>query len=138
MIADVERDLAEPLGIVRLDDVVGRAEADRFDDRRRLLAARQHDDLRLGPRGLQRAQRREPVQARHHDVEQHDVGRLALLDRGEQLVAARVATRFVPAQRKKRPQVVRKRRVVVDDGDVGVLHLTPAQYFERPRNAAGG
>ena len=80
----VERDFAQPLGIVRLDDVVGGAEADRFDDRRRLLAARQHDRLQVGLRRLQRAQRFEAVHARHHHVEQHDVGRIALLDRGEQ------------------------------------------------------
>ena len=44
----VERDLAEALGIVRLDDVVGGAEADRLDDGRRVLAARQHDHLQIG------------------------------------------------------------------------------------------
>ena len=46
---DVERDLAEPLRVVRLDDVVGGAEPDRLDDGRGLVAARQHDDLRFGP-----------------------------------------------------------------------------------------
>ena len=34
---DVERDLAEALGIVGLDDVVGRAESNGLDDRRRLI-----------------------------------------------------------------------------------------------------
>ena len=47
LMAAVERDLAEPFGIVRLDDVVGGAEAHRFDDGRGLLAARQHDRLQL-------------------------------------------------------------------------------------------
>ena len=99
---DVERDLAESLGIVRLDDVVGGAEPHRLDDRRGLVAARQHDDLRLGPRGLQRAQRRQPVEPGHHHVEQDDVGRFDLLHGGEQLVAARVAARFVAAQARGR------------------------------------
>ena len=106
----VERDLAEPFGIVGLDDVVGGAEAHRLDDRRRLLAARQHDDLQLGLRRLQRAQRLEAVHARHHHVEQHDVGRIALLDGGEHLVAARVGARLVAAQREEGPQVVRRTR----------------------------
>ena len=105
---DVERDFPEPLGIVRLDDVVGGAEPDGLDDRRGLVAAGQHDDLRLGPRGFQRAERGQPIEARHHDVEQDDVGRLGLFHRGEQFVPARVATRFIPAQRKKRPQIVRQ------------------------------
>ena len=39
----VERDFAEALRIVRLDDVVGGAEPHGFDDGRGLLAARQHD-----------------------------------------------------------------------------------------------
>ena len=73
---DVERDLAQPLGIVGLDDVVGGAEAHGFDDRRGLVAARQHDDLGFRARGLQRAQRGQAVEARHHHVEQDDVGRL--------------------------------------------------------------
>ena len=79
-----------PSGIVRLDDVVGGAEAHGFDDDLRLLAAREHDHLQLGPRRLQRLQRLQAVHAGHGDVEQHDVGRLALADRRDDLVAARV------------------------------------------------
>ena len=45
---DVERDLAESFGVVRLDDVVGGAEPDRLDDGRGLVPAGQHDDLRFG------------------------------------------------------------------------------------------
>ena len=113
----VERDLAEPFGIVRLDDVVGGAEAHGFDDDLRLLAARQHDHLQLGARRLERLQRLQAVHAGHRDVEQHDVGRLALADRGDDLVAARIRARFVAAQREKRAQVPGESGVVVDDGD---------------------
>ena len=113
----VERDLAEAFRIVRLDDVVGGAEPHRFDDGRGVLAARQHDRLQVGLGGLQRAQRFEAVHPRHHHVEQHDVGRIALLDRGEQFVAARVGARVVAAQRQEGPQVVGKCGIVVDDGD---------------------
>ena len=67
---NVERDLPETFRIVRLDDVVGRAEADRFDDRRGLVPAREHDDLRLGAGGFERPQRGEAVETGHHDVEQ--------------------------------------------------------------------
>ena len=73
LIADVERDFAQPFGIVGLDHVVGGAETDRLDDRRRLLAARQHDHLQVGLGRLQRLQRLDPVHAGHHHVEQHDV-----------------------------------------------------------------
>ena len=36
---DVERDLAEPLGVVRFHDIVGGSESDRLDDRRGLISA---------------------------------------------------------------------------------------------------
>ena len=49
-------------------------------------------------------------------------GDLALLHRGEQLVAARVAARVVAAQRQEGPQIRRKGRVVVHDGDVRLRH----------------
>ena len=117
----VERNLAKPLGIVRLDHVVGRAEPHRLDDRRRLLASGQHDDLQVRLGGLQRAQRLEAVHAGHHHVEQHDVGRIALLDRRHDLVAARVGPRLVAAEREERPQVIGESRIVVDDRDEGLL-----------------
>jgi len=44
--------------------------------------------LQVGLGRLQRAQRLQPVHARHHDVEQHDVGRIALLHRRQHFVAA--------------------------------------------------
>ena len=84
----VERDLAETFRIVRLDDVVGRTEAHGLDDGGRLLAARQHDDLQIGLRGLQCSQRIESVHPRHHHVEEDDVGRVALFDRRDHFVAA--------------------------------------------------
>ena len=132
----VERDFAEPFGIVGLDDVVGGAEAHRLDDRRRVLAARQHDDLQIRLRGLQRPQRLEPVHARHHHVEQHDVGRIALLDGGEHLVAARVRARLVAAQRQERPQVVGERRIVVDDGDEWLLQRADSASGKRDDDRA--
>ena len=54
-----------------------------------------------GRDGLEASKRRQAVEPGHHDVEQHDVGRLALFHRGEQLVAAGVAPRLVAAQRKE-------------------------------------
>ena len=113
-----ERDFAEAFGVIRLDDIIRRAEADGFDDGRGLLAAREHDHLQLGARGLQRLQRLQAVHAGHRDVEQHDVGRLALTDRRDDLVAARVGARLVPTKRKKRPKIAGKPGVVIDHGDV--------------------
>ena len=71
-----ERDLAEAFRIVGLDDVVGRAQPDGFDDRGGLLASRQHDHLELGLGGLQRTQRLEPVHPRQPHIEHDQVGRL--------------------------------------------------------------
>ena len=136
---DVERDFAEPLGIVRLDDVVGGAEPHGLDDRRGLVAARQHDDLRFRSRGLERAQRGQAVEARHHHVEQDDIGRFGLLHRGEQFVAPRVASRFIPAQRKKRSEIGGKRRIIIDDRDVRAFSSSlPARVFGPDSNPAGG
>ena len=72
---------------------------------------------RSGLRGLERPQRLEAVHARHHHVEQHDVGRVALLTAATHFVAARVRARLVAAQREEGPQIIRERRIVVDDGD---------------------
>ena len=115
----IERDFAETFRIIGLDDVIGGAETHGLDDRRRLLAAREHDDLQLGTRGLQRFQRLQAVHARHRDVEQHDVGRLALANRRDDFIAARIGARFVAAQREERTEISGKSRVVVDDRDVG-------------------
>ena len=114
---DVEGNLAESLGIVGLDDVVGGAEAHGFDDGLRLLAAGQHDHLQLRSGCLQRLQRLNTVHARHGDVEQHDVRRLALTDGGNDLVAPRVRAGFVAANAEKCAQVSGEPRVVVDDGN---------------------
>ena len=137
--SDVELDFSQPFGVVGLDHVVGGAEAERLDDRRRLLAARQHDHLQVGLGRLQRLQRLDPVHAGHHHVEQHDVRGVALLDRREHLVAARIGPRFVAAQRQKRAQVARKRGIVVDDGDKGLLqHSTPHGQRDDGDGAAAG
>ena len=114
----VKRDFAEAFRIVGLDDVIGGAETDGFDDRGRLLAAGQHDDLKLGARGLERLERLQAVHAGHGDVEQHDVGRLALANGGDDLVPSRVRARLVAAKREKRTEVPGESGVVVDDRDV--------------------
>ncbi len=113
----VERDFAETFRIARLDDVVGGTEADGLDDDLRLLAAGQHDHLQFRARRFQRLQRLQAIHAGHRHVEQHDVGRLALADGGDDLVAARVRAGLVAAQRQKRAQISGKAGVVVDDGD---------------------
>jgi hypothetical protein len=118
----LERDLAEPLRVVRLDDVVGGAELHGLDDRRGALATREHDDLQLGPRGLQVPQGLEAVHAGHHHVEQHDVGGLALPHRGQELVSARVGAGLVTAQRQERAQVRGEAGIVIDDSDERFLH----------------
>ena len=75
-----------------------------------------------GPAGLECLQRREAVETGHHHVEQHHVGRFALLHGREHLVAAGVAPGFVAAQRQERPKVGGEGRIVIDDGDVGLFH----------------
>ena len=129
---DVERDFPETLGIVGFDDVIGGAEPDGLDDRRRLIASREHDDLGFRTRGLERAERGQAVEARHHDVEQDDVGCFGLLHRGEQLVAARVAARLIAAQGKEGPQIRCERGIVVDNRHVGFFHRSPAAASALP------
>ena len=72
-----ERRFADAVGVAGLQDVVGRAQPDRFDDRLRRLPARQHDDLGRGLRLPDRPQCLDSVQVRHQDVEQDDIGRRA-------------------------------------------------------------
>ena len=78
------------------------------------------------------AQRRHPVEPGHHDVEQHHIGRFGLLHRREELVAARIAARFIPAQREEGPQVLRERGIVIDDGYVRFFHRSPASRYFLP------
>jgi hypothetical protein len=115
----IERDLTKSFGIVGLDHVVGGAEANGFDNRCRVLAARQHDDLQLGSRRFQRLQRLQTVHARHRDVEQHDVRRLALADRGDDFIPARVGACLVTAESEESTQIAGEARVVIDDSDIG-------------------
>ena len=75
----------------------------------------------LGLGCLEQLERLEAVHAGHHHVEQHDVGRIALLDRRQQLVAARVGARLIAAEREEGAQVIRERGIVIHDGDVGFL-----------------
>src|SRR3954469_5793934 len=138
----VQRDLPEPFGIVRLDDVVGGAQTNGLDNRRRLLAARQHDRLHLRLGRLQGAQRLETIHTRHHDVEQDDVRRIALFDRGQQFVAARVRARLVAAQRQEGAQIVRKGGIVIHDGDVRFPQrfnsVTGNEMIAEPRASGSG
>jgi hypothetical protein len=118
---DIQRDLPEPFGIVRLHHVIGRAKPHRFDDRRHLGPARQHDDLSLGAGGLESPKCGETIEPRHHHVEEHHIRGLSLLDRCEDFVTSCIATRFVSAKREKGSQVGRKGRVIVNDRYVRFL-----------------
>ena len=132
---DVEGDFAEPLGIVRLDDVVGGAQAHRFDNGRGLIPARQHDDLGFGTRRFERAQSGQAVQARHHHVEQDDIGGFGLFHRREQLVPACVAARFISAQREKGSQVGGEPGIIINNRNKRLLHLSPCAAVRRRRPA---
>ena len=105
---DIEGDLSKPLRVVGLHHVVGRAGLDGLDDRRGVIAAREHDDLRVRMRGLDGTQGRHAVEPRHHDVEQHGVGHLTVFHRGQQLVSTAETARFVAAQRQERSQSKRR------------------------------
>jgi hypothetical protein len=69
----LERGLADAVGVAGFQDVVGGAETDRLDNRRRRLAAGQHDDLRGGLSLADGAQRLDAVEVRHHHVEQNEL-----------------------------------------------------------------
>jgi hypothetical protein len=113
----LERRLAHAVGIARLQHVVGRAEADGFDDRRRRAPARQHDDLRVRPCLANRAQRLQAVEPRHQHVEQDDLGRRSRAKGLEQRRPGRVGVHRVAARGEQRLQILGKRRIVVDDGE---------------------
>ena len=110
-----ERRLADAVGVARLQDVVGRAQAHRLDDRRRRLPARQHDDLRRRMRLPDRPQRLDAVQVRHQDVQQDDVGRRAGPQALEQRRAAVEHLDSVALGGQKRLQIPGEGGVVVDD-----------------------
>src|SRR5205085_764171 len=80
-----ERDFAKAVGIIRLDDVVGDAEADRLGNRGHLIPTELHDLLQVAPCGFQRPDRLDASHACHHHVEKHNVGRVTLLDGGDHL-----------------------------------------------------
>jgi hypothetical protein len=68
-------------------------------------------------------QRRQTIESRHHDIEQHHVRRFVLLHRSQQLVSACVAPRFVAAQSQEGTEIGGKSRVVIYNSDVGFVHL---------------
>jgi signal transduction histidine kinase len=109
-------DLLRRLG---LQEVAGRAAADRLQQV--LLGAGRSEDDDLAVRGglAEPGQRREPVRARHREVEQHEA-RLQPLGCGNRLGAVRRAADHVEAvggeERRKR---LARERVVVDDQDPG-------------------
>ena len=83
-----ERRLAHAVGVARLQDVIGRAQADGLDDRLRGLAARQHDDLGRWPGLPDGPQCFDSIQVRHENVQQDDIGRRAGAQALEQRRAA--------------------------------------------------
>ena len=106
------------LGNERLGDVVDRAGLERAQQELAVLGGGEEDRRHLAHAGLvlQRGQQFEPVHARHHHVEQHQVGRGG--PRGRQRFGPiacgghRIAVAF--QQRADHPQV---RGLVVDDED---------------------
>ena len=105
----------DAVGVARLQDVVGRAQADRFDDRLRRLPARQHDDLRRGPGLPDGPECLDSIQVRHQDVQQDDIGRRAGAQALEQRRAAVEHLDSVALGGQKRVQIPGEGSVVVDD-----------------------
>ena len=88
-----ERDFADAVGIAGLHHIVGGAKANRFDDRRRCLSAREHHDLRGRMREPDLPQGVEAVEPGHQHVEQDDVGQRAFAQSAQQRVAALIGRR---------------------------------------------
>jgi len=112
---DALEELSDPLGRLGLEEVAGRAAADRREQV--LLGARggEHDDLACGRRLAEPRQRRQAVEAGHQKVEQDDVG-LRLGRRGDRLLAVRGQPRQLEAVRaQQRSEGFARERMVVDD-----------------------
>ena len=93
-----------------LDRGADRAVAGDDDDRQRLV------------HGAQPVEHLEAVHAGHLDVEQHEIGRLALGER-QAFLAGRGADELVALVLEGHPQRIADRRFVVDDQDARFGHL---------------
>ena len=115
------RDAAEegddPLRRLALQQVAGRAGADRAEQVLLGAGGGQDDDFAAGGRGAQPRQRCQPVEARHREIEQNEV-RLELGREPERLGAVgRLADDIEAALGEQRREGVAREGMVVDDED---------------------
>ena len=110
-------DRADDLGVGGLlQHVAARTRVERLAHVARVVLHREHEHLRVGHRLQQRRHALDPALARHHHVEQHDVG--LVLDRLEDrpLGVRRLADRLdVLLRVEHAPQAGPDDRMVVDD-----------------------
>ena len=101
----------------RLQEIAGRAAADRRKEVLLGVGGSQHDDLALGRLGADLRERGQAVHSRHRQVEEHQVGLAAARSHDCLFAAGGVAYHLEPLLREQRGQGVSRQRVVVDDQD---------------------
>ena len=116
-----ERD--DPLGRLALQQIPGSAGADRAEKVLLGSGRRQDDDLAPRAGSPQARQRREPVEPRHRQVEQHEI-RLETLGELERLRAVGgLADHLESSAREQGGERVARERVIVGDEDAN-SHVT--------------
>ncbi len=110
----------QAFGAGRLDDEVQRAGAHRLDDGVDAALRREHDHRQVGPVRPDLLQHAHAVEVGHHQIEQHEVDRLAALGIQQDVDAFLAAARGHHAIAGARDQGLEQpalRRIVVDDED---------------------
>jgi signal transduction histidine kinase len=114
----------DALGRLCLEQVARCAATDRGEQVRLRAGRREHHDLAVGSRSAKLGQGREPVHARHREVEQHEIRQQAgRLDHGG-LAVGGLAADVETVGAEERREGLPGERVVVHDEDSG-LHLIP-------------
>ena len=110
-----------------LEQVAGRARAQRGEQLLVVAEAGEHDHARGGRRSRSAPQRADAVEPRHHEVEQDHVGRVLRRGGDRLLAVAGLADHLdVVLQVEERPQALAHDRVVVGDQDADhAAHLQP-------------
>jgi signal transduction histidine kinase len=114
---DSAKELDDALGRLALEQVAGRAAADRQEEVLLGAGGCQDDDLALRRRLAQAGQGLEPVEARHREVEQHELRLQARCELDRLLAVGRLSHDGEIVLGEQRGERVTRDRVIVDDQD---------------------
>ena len=120
----------------RLLDESGRALVARLEGVLRRAVPRHHHDRHGGVRGFDALEHLEAVHARHLDVEEHEIGRVAL-DQRQALLSGRRADELVALILERPAHRVADADFIVDDEDSG-FHVRPRVDADRANRSLVG